>query len=1105
MTPTDSSLPEPDSQRGAGPAQTVLFACCGEYWTLGYSGSTFSLGDVKGLSYIQRLLRHPAEEVHSLDLLSMPGALQTGKEQSSSRPEGTDRIGGLGDAGEMLDAKAKQEYRHRLLELREELEDARELGNAERAEKIQFEIDLLAREISRAVGLGGRDRRAGSAAERARLNVTRAIKTALQKISEHDRIIGDLLGRHIRTGMFCSYALDAGPSITWRFSLDDRSAPVTSVKSDSSYFQLVTTAALDTLKERTTFVGREAEKDGLRKVLSQVRTGAGRVVMITGSPGVGKTRTALEFMDEATQQGILVLAGACYDRDDAVPFIPFVEMFESALRQAPDPQTFRDAIGDEAPEIARLMPQLRRMFPDITAPVELPPEQTRRVLLVAMLQVLSRAAANRPILLFLDDLHWADEGTLSLLNYLVRSIAKLPVMILGTFRDNELNLTGPLAKMLDELTRMRILFQVNLGGLPESAVGAMIQALSGQEAPSSLVKFIFSGTEGNPFFVEELFRHLAERGTLFRANGEFRLDLRVDDLDIPQSLRLVIGRRLARLSAATQEVLGTAAVIGPSFAFDLLEVATRIDPDRLLDRVEEAERAGLIAGTTQYAESRFHFAHELVRRAVIGNLSGPRLQRLHLDVANAIERVYADSAEEQINDLAHHLWQAGNTADPDRTLRHLVSATKQALQQSAYEAVLRHTRNALQLLAKLADTRERERHELNLLISRGVALFATEGWNTAEAGAVYSRARELCEKLSEDTLLCSALFGLFSFHLMRGMQLTTRAHADDLLRLALRMNDDGMLVQAHWAVGVSKVFMGEFSSALESLREGIAHYDPKRHRALAFLSAQDPLMSALVFQALALWLLGYPDQAETSAQEALRFARDLEYPFTLAWCLVELSIYYSIARDFDRAGRLIEEGLSLCREQGYARLEEALLALRMIGMAAEGKGRDSKATNQRQRKFSEIDYELRQTWVRSTLAEVLAAEKLPVAQTLLDEACALMEKNAERFVEAEIQRIRGELVLRQVVKESDSLRFFSDAEQGFLKAIRIARDQGAKMFELRATISLSRLLRKAGRSAEGAAVLRETCAGFSEGFGTWEFKTARMLLDDATVESSSSS
>jgi len=266
-----------------------------------------------------------------------------------------------------------------------------------------------------------------------------------------------------------------------------------------------------------------------------------------------------------------------------------------------------------------------------------------------------------------EDVHWADEGTLSLLNHIARSISKIPVLILGTFRDNEVDSGGPLARTLDELLRIHMLERISLRGLSQSAVSEMISALSGKEPTQQVVNLIYSGTSGNPFFVEELFRHLVERGKLMDASGNFRQDLDLTEIDVPQSLRIVIGRRLARLSEEARKILGPAAVIGRSFTFQLLEASTSIDADSLLDSVEEVEKAGLIYSTLGYPEASFQFSHELIRSAVLSDLSAPRRQRLHLNVVSGIERVHANALEDQAGNLAHHLWQAGCAADPDKT------------------------------------------------------------------------------------------------------------------------------------------------------------------------------------------------------------------------------------------------------------------------------------------------------------------------------------------------------------------------------------------------------------------------------------------------------
>jgi AAA ATPase domain len=326
------------ASHGSPSAQVGIFARSGVYWTISYGGTTFSLKDIKGLSYIQRLLRHPGEEFHALDLLNEPGAgpgFETTSRDKALSQGGS--VAGLGDAGEMLDARAKQDYKRRLRELTGELEDLRERDNQERAEKVESEIEFLTREIARAVGLGGRDRRAGSVAERARLSATRTIKAALQKVAEHHPSLGEMLGRSVRTGSFCCYFANPRVPITWQFSLEG-AKPSVETEATACFLLRGETRLLWALTGRTTFVGREVERTTLRRYLERARHGEGSVVMIGGAPGVGKTRIAGEVGAEASLRGCLVLVGSCYDREDSVPFIPFIEILEAELALAPSPQ-----------------------------------------------------------------------------------------------------------------------------------------------------------------------------------------------------------------------------------------------------------------------------------------------------------------------------------------------------------------------------------------------------------------------------------------------------------------------------------------------------------------------------------------------------------------------------------------------------------------------------------------------------------------------------------------------------------------------------------------------------------------------------------------------
>jgi predicted ATPase len=1094
--------------RQSSAAQSGVFSQSGDYWTIGLETSRFLIKDIKGLHYLQRLLQHPGKEFHALDLLKSagPGTITAdtvvGREEAL--PVGiTFRPGLSGDAGEMLDAQAKREYRRRLRQLNELLEDQRERGNHEHADQIESEIEFLSREIERAVGIGGRDRRMGSNAERARLSVTAAIKTALEKISQYDPTLSEWLDGHIRTGLFCRYAEDISVSTAWQFSADERGNAFARARPDPAYTHFRATNLLLPLEERTTFVGRDAEWNALRRVLEEVRSGSGQVVTIAGAPGVGKTRIAAEFGREVLLQGTLVLAGSCYDRNDPLPFVPFIEMLEGALANAPSPQVFRNALADEAPEIARFMPQLRRLFPDIVAPLELPPEQTRRVLLGAIMQVLARLGANGPILLLIDDLHWADEGTLSLLNYLARSIGSVPMMIIGTYRDNELDPRGALAKMFDEFTRLRVLSRMELSGLSVSSVSEIIRALSGRKPPHSLTNLIFSGTQGNPFFIEELFRHMMEGGTLFDSSGEFRQDLQVDEIDLPQSLRLVIGRRLSRLSEPTQRILSTAALIGTSFTFQLVETATGIKADELLDHLEEAEHAGLISGTIQHAESRFQFWHEMVRLAVVAKLSAPRRQRLHLNIAHAIERTYAGTLDERANDLAHHLWHAGNMADPERTIRYLAMAVKRELSQSAYEAALQHLRRAFAVLKELPDCQERGRLELDLQMDCGMAILATRGWYVSEFREAYSRARELCLIFCEETRLLQVLFGLRFSHLVRGELRQAKKYADEVMELALRLRDDAMLVGAFWALGSSQFYLGEFDAAHLTFEEGIRHYKPQVHHAIAFQVGQDPCMSCLCHDAQALWTLGYADRADQKAAKSLALARRVEHPFTLAYCLTHLALYFLIRREYARSLECCAEGGELCRKHGFVLPAASMRSYAFMAHLVQGEPIAESSLHEL-RPIPE--YQLISTWFRSALAEAIGNQGNTIAASaFLDQAFQLMDRNDERFVEPEIHRIRGELILKQVSDVSATPLAVrsaqTDAELNFRNATAIASRSDARMLGLRATVSLSRLLKTVGRRGEALDALSPSYRWFTEGFDTPDLTAARALLEDLELGS----
>jgi hypothetical protein len=399
-SPRHGSAVAADAGSSFSSVQKGIFRKEGEYWTVGYGGNAFRLKDTKGLGYIVHLLRHPTVEFHVLDLFGGI-ASQREEDESSQSVQGLPRggedlehagihIAGLGDAGEMLDEQAKIAYRGRLSELREEFDQAKELGNVERAEHAEQEIEALTRELSRAVGLGGRNRRAASASERARQTITKTIKSVVERIAQSDAQLADILSRCIKTGTFCSYQPDPDFPIAWEFAATAIQPAAQSIPSADpgplgagrpQTSPVMLEVSPFSLAERTAFVGREPERGAIRSIIDRALGGHGSVVMVGGGPGMGKSRLAMEMAEYASRVGFRCLVGHCYERDEPFPYLPFVEIIESALAQAASLDDFRLRMGDSTAEFAQMAPSLRRVFPDIKQPVELPPAHKRRYLL----------------------------------------------------------------------------------------------------------------------------------------------------------------------------------------------------------------------------------------------------------------------------------------------------------------------------------------------------------------------------------------------------------------------------------------------------------------------------------------------------------------------------------------------------------------------------------------------------------------------------------------------------------------------------------------------------------------------------------------------------
>ncbi|MEE9280691.1 MAG: AAA family ATPase [Myxococcota bacterium] len=468
--------------------------------------------------------------------------------------------------------------------------------------------------------------------------------------------------------------------------------------------------------ERTPYVGRGRERARLRELAVAARDGTGSLVLLAGEAGVGKSRLAEETAEEARRLGFLVLSGHCTDMDGPQPYLPLIEQIEQALRTV-RPERLREALGANAPEVAKLMPELRQRYPDIPEPIAIPPEQERRYLLHGVSEFIEHAARIQPMLLIYEDLHWADESTLALLGSLAQRLHEMPVFVIGTYRHTELAPGRPLSRVLQDFLRERLAEEILLDRFTQDGVTEMLERRAGSRPPQELVALVYSKTEGNPFFVEEVFRHLNEAGKLFDEEGRWRSAIHLSDTEVPRGVGLIIGQRLDRVSEACRRALTSAAVVGRVFGFDLLSRFANVDEDELLDALEEAGDATLIEDASQGREARYAFVHEQIRQTLLSTLSFPRRQRLHLRIANALEQLHGAKAERNPIELAHHLYQAGAAADPERTARYLVLSGQHAMTALAFDEALRHFDAARTVLPE-----EDREGQARLLCSTALAL-----------------------------------------------------------------------------------------------------------------------------------------------------------------------------------------------------------------------------------------------------------------------------------------------------------------------------------------------------------------------------------------------
>jgi eukaryotic-like serine/threonine-protein kinase len=476
------------------------------------------------------------------------------------------------------------------------------------------------------------------------------------------------------------------------------------------------------------FVGRRQEMEQLKASLESALSGQGTLAMLAGEPGIGKTRLAEEFAVYASLRGAQVLTGRCFEGEVTLPYRPFIEAFRQYVRSRPDAE-LRGELGDGAPEVAKLVSEVHARFPDIPEAQPLEAEAERLRLYESVSTFIRNAATANPIVLFLDDIHWADKPSLLLMRYLARAIAGQRVLILGAYRDVELDRTHPLSEVMATLRRETPYQRVLLRGLAEEDVLGLIETQESSEETAAgrrvLSAALYKETEGNPFFIREVLSLLVEEGKLVHENGHWVARVSsVSEMGIPEGVREVVGKRLSRVSEGCNRMLTLASTMTGGFTWEELKAIADVSEAELVELLEEALATQLITERKGDQVGTYDFTHALIRQTLYGELSTPRRVILHRQIGNALEAFYGSNVDAHLSELAHHFYQAAPGGDVVKAIDYATRAGARAVEQLAYEEAAEYYGLALQALDLTDAADERQRYDL--LMALGQAYYRSD-------------------------------------------------------------------------------------------------------------------------------------------------------------------------------------------------------------------------------------------------------------------------------------------------------------------------------------------------------------------------------------------
>ncbi|HET8676409.1 MAG TPA: protein kinase [Blastocatellia bacterium] len=856
-------------------------------------------------------------------------------------------------------------------------------------------------------------------------------------------------------------------------------------------------------------VGREKAHAELREALAIAFAGKGLLICVPGEPGMGKTTLVEDFLSDlrAGSLSCIIARGRCFERLAGIEaYMPWLEVLDSLLRGADGQLSASTSLlGSEtiAQTTKRLAPtwfaQAMPLPPDDSSVERLLAERaaSQERMKREFGALLEEVSERRPLVLFFDDIHWADVSTIDLLAYLASRFDSMRVLIIATYRPSDLLLAKhPFLQVRPDLQARGVCREIELKFLSRSEVEKYL-ALEFPEHrfPAELPALIHSKTEGNPLFMADLVRYLRDREVIAEEHGRWVLaqSLPTIERDLPKSVRGMIERKIAQLSEEDRRLMVAASVQGYEFDSAIVAKALKLDPADVEERLETLERVYALVRLVSEREFpgrvltlRYRFVHVLYQNALYTSLRPTRRAQLSAAVAEALVGCYGKQSATVASELAFLFEEA---RDWSRASDYYLVAATNASEVFANQEAAALAQRGLEMLRLLSETTDCAKQELPLQTMLGQSLMVAKGYAMPEVEQAFLRARELSMQLSDVVQLFRAQFSLAIVYVVRAEYKRAFDQGEQCLRLAESSRSQVMLMQSHWVIGLSQCYLGEFSAAREHFEQTIEIHD-----AVGIDSAFSIYGAVLSRAHLAriLLYLGYPDQSQQMMNEALAKAERLRHPVAFANTLSLAAFLAAFHFHWQKTLELAAATARQAEEHGLPYYAAVAVLMRGWVLAMQNQQEEGIGLiRQGLASYLAIGTRQQHGYYLALLAEALnQAGRVEEGLEALREAMDVAKQTNEPYYEVELYRLRGDALVKAAVASP------SEAESCFHRAIEVARQQQAKSLELRAVLSLARLWRQQGKLEEGRQMLAEVYGWFTEGFDTADLKEAKALLDE---------